>query len=271
MQISTTKRAKIGDICEIKTPAGLAYIQYTHDCRSMGALVRVLPGLFSVRPADFTDLVKQREMYFVFYTLKHAVRDGATEIVSHKPLPSWAQPHPLMRWAGVRNQNGKVLAWKLFKASDPLTIEMHQRSPVIRELTPEQERLSIHELWPHSVMVKEIARGWTPERAEVLRLQDVAQAAEREEKQFSATHSHEKSVQCFLYFPEKKNAEKAAERLRNREFSLVVRKGADGANWLVLVTSAPLKTGERMDTLRSEMEALASEFGGEYDGWELAV
>src|SRR5215469_6337718 len=38
------RKPEIGDIYEIKTSAGLAYVQYTHDERDMGELVRVLPG-----------------------------------------------------------------------------------------------------------------------------------------------------------------------------------------------------------------------------------
>ncbi len=39
------KRARIGDICEIKTPAGLACLQYAHDGGNVGKLAQVLPGL----------------------------------------------------------------------------------------------------------------------------------------------------------------------------------------------------------------------------------
>ena len=48
-------------------------------------------------------------------------------------------------------------------------------------------------------------------------------------------------------------------------------KRANGENWLALATKAPPKTGEQMDELRDEMEALAAQFGGEYDGWEAAI
>lgn len=41
----TVQQARIGDIVEIKTPAGLGYLQYTHDAGTNGELVRVLPGL----------------------------------------------------------------------------------------------------------------------------------------------------------------------------------------------------------------------------------
>jgi hypothetical protein len=108
----------------------------------MGALVRVLPGLFNVRPLDFAELSKKQEAYFVFYTLSYALRDHQAEVVSHQPIPEWAQPYPLMRWPGGRDQSGKVVAWKIVKASDPLTLGSLLRTPITRVLTPEQEKRS---------------------------------------------------------------------------------------------------------------------------------
>jgi len=67
------------------------------------------------------------------------------------------------------------------------------------------------------------------------------------------------------------SAEEAGNQLCSRDFSVQVRKAAGGEDWLVLATKAPPKTGEQMDELREEMEALAAQFGGEYDGWEAAI
>lgn len=264
------KKPKIGDICEIKTPAGLAYVQYTHDGGDMGQLVRVLPGLFSTRPTDFAELSQQKELYFAFYTLSYALRDHQAEVVSHQTVPGWAQPYPLMRWCGARDPSGKAIAWKIFSASSPLTVEEHQRTTLIHNLTPEQQKLSIHQLWPQPVMVKELARGWTPERAEELRLQDIAEAEKRKASAAPENRASE-PMKHYLYFPKKPIAEEAGERLRSRGFSVEVRKGASGKDWLALATKVPPKTGEQMDELRDEMEALAAQFGGEYDGWEAAV
>ena len=263
------RKSEIGDICEIVTPAGLAYIQYTHDIRGSGQLVRVLPGLHDARPRDFAELARQPELYFIFYTLNYALRDHQTEIVSHQPVPNWAQRYPLMRW-GVPDQNGEILAWKIFEASTPLTVENHLRTPVLRVLTREQHKLSIRELWPHPVMVRELARGWTPERAEELRLRDIAEADEKKDLAESG-ESREKPMRHVLYFPRKSNAEKAGERLRKQGFSVEVRKGSGGKNWLALAARTAPQTGEQMTELREGMETIAVELGGEYDGWELAV
>jgi len=265
-------KARIGDICEITTPVGLAYIQYTHPAISLGSLVRVLPGLFKERPSGFAELAKQRELYFVFYPLSYALRDRDAEVVSHQPVPEWAQPYPLMRWPGASDSRGRVVAWKIFKASEPLTPEFHARTSVIRTLTPEQEKLSIHHLWPHPVLVKELGRGWTPERAEVLRLNDVAEAAERVKNDADGGQPSERAVRYYFYFPKKLNAETAGDRLRDRGFKVVVRMGADGENWLALATKSPAAIkGAQMERLDEEMETLAKDLGGEYDGWEMPI
>jgi hypothetical protein len=248
----------------------LAYVQYTHDGRDIGQLVRVLPGLYNTRPTDFAELAKQRELYFIFYTLNYALRDHKAEVVSHQAVPEWAQPYPHMRWCGARDPSGKAIAWKIFSGSSNLTLKEHQSTPLIHNLTQEQQKLSIHQLWPHSVIVKELARGWTPERAEKLRSQDVAEAQARRadhvvDSQLSELMKH------YLYFSKRTNAEEAGERLRRRGFSVEVRKGGDGENWLVLAMKTPPKTGEQMSELRDEMESLTAQFGGEYDGWEAAV
>lgn len=268
MTIFYATKARIGDICEIQTPVGRAYIQYTHDGGGMGELVRVLPGLFESRPSDFSELTRQRELYFIFYTLAYALRDKQAEIVSHQPVPDWAKEYPLMRWCGARDAGGKPITWKIFKASTPLTVEEHLRIPIIYDLTPEQRKLSVHELWPHPVMVKELSRGWTPERAEELRRQDFELP---KTSTASITQQRVTPMKHYLYFPTKASAEAAGTRLRSEGVSVEIRKGAGGENWLALAAKAPPQIAEEMEGIRDQMEALAAQFGGEYDGWETAI
>lgn len=168
-----SRKPKIGDVAEIKTHHGLAYAQYTLDGNGSGEIVRVLPGLYNSRP-DLESLVLQRELYFVFYTLAFAIRKREAEIVCNLPVPEWAESEPLMRHASGRTRQGKITGWRIVPALSPLTVDFLIRTPILRELTQEQERLSIHHIWPHPVMVKELARGWTPERAESLEDQDRA-------------------------------------------------------------------------------------------------
>lgn len=265
----TIRKPKIGDVAEIITPGGMGYVQYTQDGKGDGELVRVLPGLYDSRP-DLETLVMQRELYFIFYTLKYAMREKQAEIVCNLPVPEWARHEPLMRHASGRTSDGKITGWRIVPALSPLTIDFLKRTSVIRELTQEQKRLSIHVLRPHPSMVKELARGWTPERAEDLEDQDREVARARRASQHP-TRATDEAMSHYLYFPVQTDAESAGEQLRARGYRVEVRKGADGENWLALAKGPQPKAKEETEKLRNDMESLATEHNGEYDGWEAAV
>ena len=123
------RKAKIGDICEIKTPIGLAYVQYTHDGKDMGELVRVLPGIYSSRMSDFNALAKQKELYFIFYTLQYALRARQIEIVSNQPISEWAKEFSVMRKPGGHsNRERRVLNWYVGHGLRLSTIEEMQQA-----------------------------------------------------------------------------------------------------------------------------------------------
>jgi hypothetical protein len=262
---------KIGDIVEIVTSAGLAYVQFTHAAGSRGELVRVLPGLYASRPLDFAELTRQKELYTVFYTLDYALRTNQAQIVSNQPLPEWALSPPMMRHAAASDEAGKTTRWRIISAASRLTPEELVRTPLLTELTPEQARLSILEICPHEVMIKRLVRGWTPQRAEELRLTDAPETAEKKRNRGSGHESQETGTRHFLYFLRKSDAEGAGEQLRSRGFSVDIRKSADAVTWLVLALKTPPRSGNEMDEIREDMEILAAHFGGEYDGWEAAI
>jgi len=268
-----SKKASIGDIAEIETPAGLAYVQYTHDNENMGQLVRVLPGLYATRPADIAELAKQKELYFIFYTLNHALDAGQTKIISHESVPKWARPYPLMRNASAIDHDGRTRTWKILDASSQLTIDVLKNTPTIFELTPEQEKLSISVLSPHPALVKHLARGWTPERAEEMQIKARSDAKSRElaNSISSDRGTSPKFMRHYLYFKEESQAHEAAKRLRSQGLSVEVRLGADRKNWLALASQEPLHSADDMEEVRDKMEAIASEFYGEYDGWEVGI
>lgn len=263
------KKLKIGDVAEIKTPAGLAYAQYTHDGKGLGELVRVLPGLHSSRP-NLDLLVQERELYFTFYTLRYAVRGGQVEVLGNKPVPACARAESLMRHEAGRTREGKVTGWRIIPALHPLTMDFLVQTPIVRELTPEQRKLSIRCLWPPPVMVRELERGWTPERAEDLEEQDRARACARR-AQGTVSRQADQAMRHYLYFPRKRDAQAAGKKLLDQGFEVQIRKGADGETWLALAISDVPTTDEQMDGLRDEMESLAAQCGGEYDGWESAM
>ena len=259
-----TKKLKIGDIYEIKTPIGLAYFQYTHDGRDNGALIRVLPGVYTSRPQDFGVLGRQKELYFVFYTLEYDLRSRKVESVSNQPVPEWAKEFPTMRKRGGVARGGGTLNWFIGHGLKLDRIGEMRQALNVRELTPEQKKLSIAMLTNYGPLVKDIVRGWTPERDQEL-------IDEEKKKEAANTAGTTKPaspnvLDHYLYFPKKNHADEAARRLRAKGWQVDVRLGADGENWLALAKQ-PVKVDEEIDEVRDELESIADELHGEYDGW----
>jgi hypothetical protein len=250
----------------------LAYVQYTHDGSTEGQVVRVLPGLYESRPADLASLVGQKELYFIFYLMEYPLRKGLAKVVANEPVPEWAIPHPMMRLPVGRDYDlGRVLRWRIVSAANQLTLPEPLNSPLLTELTTEQKKLSVRQIWPHAAMVRELARGWTPERDAEFDAQDAAKRAE--EKRLVSASDGERPMRHYLYFyfASGKHADDAAERLRRMGYATQVELAPDGEKWLALATKTPPSTGEQMAELRDELETVAIRFGGEYDGWELAL
>ena len=150
------KRPRIGDIIEIKTRAGLAYAQFTHKVSLYGSLIRVLPKLYDVRPASFTELVKLEERFFVFFPLTAAIHRGLVTIAGNEAVPERVQQFPLMRKAGAIDRSGKVLNWWLWDG---------EREWPILSLSPEEQQLSIASIFNDTLLIERIEAGWSPRDA----------------------------------------------------------------------------------------------------------
>ena len=140
----------------------------------------------------------------------------------------------------------------------------------VTDLTLEQKKLSIAMLRPHQVMVKELARGWTPERAEEFRRLDSLEAQARKKAGQCLGQPKREFLDHYLYFPKKSDAQKAAARLHGKGWTVEVKKGADGEDWLTLAKQ-PAPIEEDIEEIREELERLADDLGGEYDGWGAAI
>lgn len=283
-------KCRAGDLIEIKTAKGLAYVQYTHDGESHGQLIRVLPGLFDVRPETFQGIAEQKELYFIFFTLEYALRNKQVEVVSHQSIPDWARHFPIMRKGGAwSDQKEESLNWHIGNGLRLDRLEDMRNSEFVRELSSEQKKISIAQLCSFPALVGLIERGWTPERDDELiaaaRRPKKKPATERDDEFEDADRKkaaarkaicgsvRQMEAQCidhYLYFPQRNNAEKAAERLRSKGWTVDVRMGADGRNWLALAKQ-PAPIDQDIGDLRDELEELANELGGEYDGWGSAI
>jgi hypothetical protein len=148
------------------------------------------------------------------------------------------------------------------------TIDFLAALPRARHLSPEQKKLSIDSIWSHGYLVENLLRGWTPERAEELD----RQAREQDEAaaKSSPAQPQPQRMEYYLYFPRKRDATTAANRLRNRyDWETSVRKGADGKNWLTFAVADVPSEEDQIEEIREYLEGLADELGGEYDGWAM--
>jgi hypothetical protein len=144
-----------GDILEVPTPRGLAYVQYTARHPEYGAAIRVFPGLFfQVRPKDWSTLLSH-ESYFTFYPAGSAAWQGLVEIVANLPLPPEGGLPPRFRRAGWRNKEGKATLWFICEGDQET-----RRA----ELSAEEKRLSIAAIWNHEFLVDRLVEEWRPEQ-----------------------------------------------------------------------------------------------------------
>lgn len=150
------KRASIGDLIEVETPRGLAYVQYSHRSPRSGALIRVLPGFFETRPNSFEKIVAEKERFYAFFPVDAAVAQNLVTVVANEEVPKTIRNFPLMRMAGLPDRHGTVRDWWLFDGV---------REWPVDGLTPEQQSLSINEILGYPVLIQRIAENWTPDGA----------------------------------------------------------------------------------------------------------
>lgn len=76
----------------------------------------------------------------------------------------------------------------------------------------------------------------------------------------------------YLYCRKQYDAERMGKSVAEEGFSVEVRRGALGDNWLVLAKRTQMLNEAEIAELRSFFEKLARNVsGGEYDGWEVAT
>lgn len=231
------KKLQIGDVFELETPKGLAYLQYTHDTKSDGALVRVLRGTYPTRP-PIAPIVKEREQFFAFVPIAASVRQSLIRAVAHYPVPEHARKFPLFKscaFAGL----GRPQRWDLWDGE--------RVTDVPGRLTHEQRALPIREVVTPSLLADRIAEGWAPEAAVANTPSPVIPGRSAEQ------------VSHYAYFGELAHANAAAERLRSSGVSVEVRPAADGSNWALIGVAA---------ADAEEVEQVVLLFGGEYDGYQ---
>ena len=256
------KRARLGDVLEVNTPRGLAYIHYTYfTYRPYFEVIRVLPGFFATRPADFSSLVNDPRAFFAFYPVRGAVSQELVEVVAYHPVsPDRAFP-AVYRWAGARNREGRVLAWRICEGT---------QETLVRELSEEQRYLPIFSIFLHDSLVSALTKEWRPEH-DIGIPPALREPPPTSEAPKPPEDSSPQRVRHFLYFPSAKASKAVADQLSSKGYTVERRKSAEGKSWLVLAGHTMGPQAPDLDSVRETLERLAQEHSGEYDGHELEV
>lgn len=104
-----------GDIVEIETPGGLAYVQVTHNHPAYSEVVRALPGLHDSRPGDLAQLAGAESSFSAMVPLGGAIETQRikAERIGSAEIPPRHKPFPTFRMA-VRDRKGDVAYWWLW-------------------------------------------------------------------------------------------------------------------------------------------------------------
>jgi hypothetical protein len=85
-----------------------------------------------------------------------------------------------------------------------------------------------------------------------------------------------REVRHYLYLPSQEAASSAAKTLRSEGYEAEERLAGNAASnppnpWLVLAKIEGVVNDETVEQMRQVFETLASEYSGDYDGWEAAA
>ena len=75
----------------------------------------------------------------------------------------------------------------------------------------------------------------------------------------------------YVYHPTRAGAGQLCDQLLAKGFQISVREAATGNDWLCFASLSFAPSIDKLTEIRSMIEDLTNQFGGEYDGWETVV
>lgn len=149
-------KIKPGDIFEISTSKGKAYLHYVYNDKSIGYLVRVLPGLFKETPINIAELAASKERYMIYFPLLAAYKQKIVKLVGNHSVDKYVKPK-YMRSKHI--VNGVIKGWHI------IDTDTWQRELTIN-LLPTQKCLSPWGIWNDSMLIEKLMTDWKLEEWE---------------------------------------------------------------------------------------------------------
>jgi hypothetical protein len=146
---------KSGDVFSISTSKGYAFFQYVKKLPPMGAMIRVLPGIFDRVPGDLSDLVSRETNFWVFFPVAAAEKLGIVKKIQNIQVPIHAMETPVFRAGIVDPSTKRVETWWFWNG---------EKEWMVGEISEEQRKLPIRQAWNDTLLVERIEEGWLPER-----------------------------------------------------------------------------------------------------------
>lgn len=143
-------RIKIGDLFEIITPRGKAYLHYVHQSEDMGELIRVLPNLYEERPNNLQKIVDGDELFYVFFPLKFAFKNKIVDKVGNFDSSKYDKPQFMKTEHVVQDD---FLGWYI------VNTDTWQRE-FVESLNENQKELSPWGIWNDTLLIEKLSSGW---------------------------------------------------------------------------------------------------------------
>jgi hypothetical protein len=147
MMATQRKRAKAGDVLEVKVGDRFAYLQYIGKHPHYGEAMLVSPMLHDRKSTVTNDLLSGA--YATFYPVTAAIAQRLVEVVGH--IAPTSLP-PRFRRPGAMSGR-RITTW---------IVEGEAGEQVRSKLTEDELQLPIASIWNHEYLVQRLQEGWSP-------------------------------------------------------------------------------------------------------------
>jgi hypothetical protein len=152
------KKAKIGDVLQILTSAGVAYAQITHTHKRYGTLLSVFSGFYAEAPDNFSLLVSSAPQFQAFFPAQSAVDGGLLSVVSNVPVADKNKKFPIFRTRAI-GRDGQCGPWWVWDGESEKVLD--------RPLLEAERKYPIRGIISAPLLLERIEKGYRPETHDI--------------------------------------------------------------------------------------------------------